>query len=155
MKKPYIQRGQSKHPMHRAFRKMINRCTMPNDGDYAHYGQRGIKVCDRWLAPEGFFNFLEDMGERPKGMTLDRIDNDGDYTPENCRWANREIQCQNTRNFKTNTSGVRGVGFSKSLGKWRARISVHNKPVYLGVFDDFKDAVKARTEAERTLWSSN
>lgn len=73
---------------------MIQRCTNPNRRDYRWYGARGIKVCERW---ESFENFLEDMGERPEGLTLDRKDFNGHYELSNCRWATKAEQMANKR----------------------------------------------------------
>ena len=80
-----------------SYSQMKQRCYNPNSKFYKNYGGRGIKICDRWL--ESFDNFLQDMGRKPTpDLQLDRIDNDGNYEPSNCRWATREQQAQNKRN---------------------------------------------------------
>lgn len=80
---------------------MKQRCLNPRNEKYQDYGGRGIKICKRWLT--SFENFLEDMGEKPKGLTLDRIDNDGNYEPGNCRWATQKEQQNNRRNTPSTT----------------------------------------------------
>ena len=84
----------SKTPIWNCWKNMLQRCYNPKNPCYKNYGGRGIIVCDRW---KEFVNFLADMGERPAGMSLDRINNDGNYEPGNCRWATRKQQSQNRR----------------------------------------------------------
>lgn len=85
-------------PTHQSWRAMRDRCRRPGNASYRHYGARGIRVCDRWGA--SFLSFLSDMGERPPGTTLDRIDPDGDYGPGNCRWSTAVEQGRNRRGVK-------------------------------------------------------
>jgi hypothetical protein len=99
---------------------MMQRCRNPRASNYRHYGKRGIKVCDRW---KDFSNFLQDMGEKPPGTSLDRIDNDGDYTPENCRWATLSQQQRNKGLMSTNTSGHTGVIWNKRRNRWVVQIA--------------------------------
>jgi hypothetical protein len=79
---------------------MRHRCLNPKQTGYDSYGGRGITVCERWNNTNGFLNFLADMGEKPDGMSLDRIDNEGNYEPGNCRWATPKQQAENRRTIK-------------------------------------------------------
>lgn len=92
-------------PGYRSWTSMLSRCRNRNRHNANRYAARNITVCDRWLS---FENFLEDMGERPDGLTLDRIDNDKGYSPENCRWADALTQTRN-RNPYSRTGCVLGA----------------------------------------------
>lgn len=81
-------------PTYISWKQMKQRCLNPNTPDYKNYGGRGVTICDKWIKFAGFY---EDMGERPDGLTLDRIDNNGSYCKENCKWSTRAEQNRNKR----------------------------------------------------------
>jgi hypothetical protein len=108
-------------PEYRVYHSMIARCHRPTDKHYASYGGRGIAVCERWRA--SFEAFIEDMGRRPSAAhSIDRIDNDGDYSPGNCRWVERAVQQQNRRPVKLSPELVLEARAVRSAGgnvaKW-------------------------------------
>jgi len=116
-----------------SWQNMRQRCLNPNHPDWKNYGGRGIKICARWDSIE---NFYADLGDPREGETLNRYDNDGDYTPTNCHWADRTEQNANRRFL--------GVGFDKQAGRWRARVARHGVKKFLGYFNSFEEAVAAR-----------
>lgn len=130
---------------------MKSRCYDVKANGYNRYGGRGIKVCERWLG--SFNNFVSDMGKRPVGMTLDRINNDGHYEPANCRWATPAQQSINKGLCSRNTSGVAGVWWDKSRNRWLASLSIDGKSLNLGRFINKKDAVVARKVAEEKYFA--
>jgi len=125
----------SSTPTYRTWVQMRSRCRNPNEPAYPDYGGRGIKVHEKW---EIFDNFYKDMGERPKGASLDRVDNDGHYAPGNCRWVSQRVQIRNRRN----TSKIEVDGVTRSVAEW-SEISGVNRLAILARLKRRWDKVKA------------
>lgn len=107
--------------------RMFVRCTDPSFIEFDCYGGRGISVCARWGGENGFQNFLADMGLRPsKDHSLDRIDNDGNYYPENCKWSTRQEQSRNRSTTRTITAN----GISKCLAEWSIETGIHTSTIF-------------------------
>lgn len=105
---------------YRTWQAMKSRCYNKNHIHYADYGGRGISICDRWLGTNGFENFYHDMYPKPYKATLDRIDNNGDYCPENCRWSTKTEQANNRRNNVRITYN----GESMTIPQWARKIGI-------------------------------
>jgi len=144
--------GLCKSKTYTAWCNMKNRCMNPKTKGYANYGGRGISFCESW---QDFDKFLQDMGEAPDGLTLERIDVNGNYCKDNCTWATRSEQSINRRKLKTNKSGKTGVHVDLAMGKWKASITVNYKREHLGYFDDIEDAISVRKEAELKYFGFN
>lgn len=142
----------SKTSEYESWRGMIQRCNNINSAQYNYYGGRGIKVCSRWL---DFQNFFDDMGLKPKNLTLDRIKNNLGYYKENCRWATRSEQTKNQRIRCDNKTGMRGVCWNKLEKKYHVRIISERKCYNIGYFETLKQAFKARKQAEKIYWRRN
>jgi hypothetical protein len=131
-----------------SWQMMKYRCHTPSSHDYPNYGGLGISVCSRWR--ESFSSFLDDMGTRPEGMTLDRIDVRGDYELSNCRWADRKTQANNRKPPKQRHSklGYRGV-VEYTPGKFGFRLYAPGRSVY--GFKNPEDAATAYNFAAAEL----
>ena len=126
-----------------SWRGMKARCTNSGHDRYRYYGGRGIGVCDRWI---NFSAFLKDMGERPHASSLDRIDNDGDYCPENCRWATKAEQVRNCRSNRL----ISFRGRTLTLAQWAEETGMHRETIS-GRLDDGWSPARALTEPPRKV----
>ena len=144
--------GKSKTPEYQVWCSMIKRCSNEKSTGYPDYGGRGITVCERW---DKFENFLEDMGLRPGPLhSIERKDVNGNYEPENCKWASPTEQSRNTRKRKDGKNVVVGVSWSKAAKKYAAYIAVDGRVIHLGVFPSVEEAAKARKAAELKYWDN-
>ena len=116
--------GMTKTKTHKSWTGMRARCLNKNNSNYKNYGGRGITVCDRWL--KGFENFYKDMDECPKGKSLDRIDNDGNYEPKNCRWATPKEQSNNSRFNRFLTCN----GKTQNITQWAEELNINYSTLY-------------------------
>ena len=129
--------GGTNTKLYRTWFNIKERTTNKNNKNYLDYGGRGITICDEWK--DDFAKFREwalaNGYEEDKGLSIDRIDNDGNYEPINCRWTTQTIQNRNKRMNSNNISGYRGVSFYKNLSKFKAQISVNTKKIHIGYFE--------------------
>jgi hypothetical protein len=115
-------------PSWEVWQGMLARCSNPNATGYHRYGGRGIKVCDRWKY--SFSNFYEDMGDKPEGYTLERINNDGDYEPENCRWDSFKEQMRN----RSNNVNVTYKGRTQCISAWEEEFGFSHGTVWNRIY---------------------
>jgi len=149
---PIIKRerhGKSNSCIYNTWSCMIHRCCNSRSSQWVHYGGRGILVCEEWR--QSFSKFYKDMGDPPKGRSLDRIDNNLGYSKDNCRWATQEQQVRNTRIHRTNKTGLHGVLWDSSRNRWRTYITLGDIYHHLGRYHDFFEACCARKSAENRV----
>ena len=149
--------GKSKTKLYGVWKKIKSRCNSTSNSDYINYGARGISVQSDWI--NDFLKFESYILSLPsydkdnvsnRGLTIDRIDNDGNYEEGNLQWSNKSMQARNQRMKKTNTSGYRGVSYNKWKGKYGARIMVNGVNVNLGDKSTAAEAYQLRVDYIKT-----
>ncbi len=144
--KQKITHGLYNNRFYATWNNIFKRCNNPKRKEYKDYGGRGITVCEEWLDIATFIAWAEATHPNIEGYTLDRIDNDKGYSPENCTWSDKTTQCINQRVRKDNKSGVVGVRYYGRDGVWTASISINNARKHIGQFDSKEEAVQARDQ---------
>lgn len=133
VKESNITHGLGTTRLYNIWLKLKDRIYNPKNKNYNDYGGRGITICEEWLDVQNFYNWAISNGYS-EGLSIDRIENDGNYEPSNCRWTTKTIQSRNQRIRKDNTSGYKGVSYHKRDEKYRAYIYIKSKRIDLGSF---------------------
>ena len=136
--------GLRQNKFYKTWYNMVQRCTNHKDKRYKNYGGRGITVCEEWLDIRNFVAWCDLTHPNIEGVSLDRIDNDKGYSPENCRWADKTTQAINQRRMKNNKSGYVGVFWNPINKNWRASLIFKNEKINLGSHKTIEEAVQAR-----------
>ena len=136
--------GLSSNKFYKTWYGMLQRCNNPKIKAYKDYGGRGITVCEEWLDVANFVAWAESTHPNMEGYTLDRIDNDKGYSPENCTWSDKTTQAINQRIMKNNKSGYVGVTYYKKNNKWVANIRINKISKQIGSFKTKEEAIQAR-----------
>lgn len=149
----YKKHGKRNTRLYTIWDNMKRRCGSKDATGYENYGGRGISVDDEWRNDfESFYNWAMDNGYN-ESLTIDRINNEKNYTPDNCRWATITEQSRNKRKRIDNNSGHAGVSQYKATGRWAAYIWVDKKKIHLGYFGNIEDAIEARNLAKEKYWA--
>lgn len=133
--------GLGSNRIYDVWHKMIQRCENKDIKQYSTYGKRGISVCNEWKNISNFYNWALNNGYN-KNLTIDRINNDGNYEPSNCRWIPRTQNCIKKGKYKNNSTGYTGI--YKDNNKYFSYISVSKKRIWLGTFNNIEDAILKR-----------
>ena len=132
-KKKMTKHGLGSTRLYNTWSKLKDRVFNLKSKDYYNYGGRGITICEEWLDIQNFYDWAM-KNEYSDELSIDRIDNDGNYEPSNCRWTTQTIQNRNQRLRKDNTSGYKGVSYKKRRGDYSAQITIKSKKIHLGYF---------------------
>lgn len=159
-KRVRINHGDSGTRFYKTWENMLQRCSNPNSSNYMNYGGRGIQVDERW---KEYINFKADMFDAyqesakqhgEKNITIDRINNEGNYETNNCRWSTKAEQALNRRRRSDNTSGYTGVNHDKRRNKWVTNISIDGKQKQIGSYADIDKAVRIRRAYEAYYYNT-
>lgn len=138
--------------IYKIWQGLRQRCNNPNDKSYKAYGGRGIKVCEEWDKDSAAFVRWALENGYADNLSIDRIDVDGDYCPENCHWATPTEQSRNKRVQKSSKTGINGVHYEPERHKYRAVIYIANKRIDLGRYETIEQAAEERRKAELKYW---